>query len=714
MFHIRTPMRGIVSSLLIGSIAVAAGQVYEDVPFRQDQAAQYRNEVKLADFELRTVRADRDGKVLINTNKGLLKAYDGRLVRYREMAGIADLDHRDLELLGGKFVFLTDRFLLPLHGAGAEYRPNGPAGFTRVAPAAPGRYLLLSPGKLIEVRGEQLIEQVNPGFTETLFDPASDSFVLYSASSLARWADGKLVSLPVPSSRVAGVVVAGKGELKVATDKGLFAVTEREAIPDKTPLPWSELTCIARDADGRLWLGSTRGAFSLDAAGHVSYYAGRRWLADDRVIDLFVDSRSNVYVLTQGGLSKIEFSPMTLADKAARKLSILRSGHIRYGLVSDVSLPGGDYAQVRLTDSDNDGLWSAMYLAGEAYRFAVTGAADARENLMDGLDALERLVTMTGIPGFEARTFELDGFKVSDPERWHTRPQRDFEWKGDTSSDELVGTFFFYGVLDETLGKKDPALRKRIAGIVGSIATHILDHRLYLVDIGGKPTTWGRWNPEYVNQPIIGGDRRLNSIEILSFLQLAYSLTGSERFKDAFYDLVNKNGYAENTTKWLPDPMGEWNHSDDELYWLSYYNLIRCCFDDKLKPTFLASARKHYEVTKRKRNPVWNFIYGGVTGEAIDLDGSMWILREYPLDSRDWRTVNSHRGDIKVERRPDAEPEAVPQLPPDERRIQKWNGNEMNVDGGGDGQSGESGAEYLLPYWMGRYYGYISPPHAAK
>ncbi|HOW71543.1 MAG TPA: hypothetical protein PKY77_13145 [Phycisphaerae bacterium] len=707
-------VRGFVLSLLAGSIASGSGQAYEDVAFPQDHAVRFRSEVRLADHDLRTVRADRDGRVLVNTNNGLLKAHEGRLVRYRELAGIAELDHRDLELLGGKFVFLTDRFLLPLHKAGADYRPNGPANFTRAAPAAPGRYLLLSSAKIAEVRGEQVLEQPNPGFTEVLFDHADDSFIVYSATALARWRDGQLLELPVPAARIAGLVAVARDNLKVATNKGLYTVTGLGATLDKVSLPWSELTCITRDAQDRLWVGSTRGAFSLDRSGHINYYAGPRWLADDRVIDLFVDSRNDVYVLGKGGLSKIEFTPMTLADKAARKLDVLRSGHIRYGLVSDVRLPDGDYARARLTDSDNDGLWSAMYLAGEAYRLAVTAATDARENLMDGLDALERLVTITGIPGFEARTFELDGFKVSDPERWRTRPQRDFEWKGHTSSDEIVGTFFFYGVLDETIARKDPALRKRIAGIVGAITTHILDHRLYLVDIDGKPTTWGRWNPEYVNQPVIGGDRRLNSIEILSFLQLAFSLTGSQRFKDAFYELVNGHGYADNTVKWLPDPMGEWNHSDDELYWLSYYNLVRYCFDDKLKPTFLASARRHYEVTKRKRNPVWNFIYGGITGEPIDLDGSVWILREYPLDSRNWRTVNSHRGDIKIERRPDVEPEAVPQLPPDERRIQKWNGNELNVDGGGDGQSGESGAEYLLPYWMGRYYGYISAPRAAQ
>ncbi len=689
---------------------VPAAQVYQDVPFRQARATHFKNEVDLSTYELRTVRADRDGKVLINTNKGLLKGYDGRLVRYRELAGLTELDHFDLELLKGKFVFLTDKMLLPLHGAGVDFRHNTQSRCTRVAAAAPGHHLLLSAEKITEIAGGKATEHDNPGFAEVILCPFDSTFILYADEKLARYQDGRLTPLPAPAARIRGVVPVSKDEFKVATDQGLFAVTSQSVAADSRPLPWRDLTCITRDGDGRLWIGSKRGAFSIEPAGELNYYAGRRWLQDDQVIDIHVDGRNDVCILSRGGLSQLRFERMTLADKAAVELRNLRLNHIRYGLVSDVQLSDGDYAHLRLHDTDNDGLWSSMYLAAESFRFAVTGDADARENALDGFDAIERLVTITPIPGFQARTFELEGFKQSDPERWRTRPEHDFEWKGHTSSDEIVGTFFFYSVFHDTVAKDDPALKNRVASAVGAIAGHILDHNLYLVDVDGKPTTWGRWNPEYVNTAFVGGDRRLNSIEILSFLQLAHHVTGSERFKDAFYDLVRKHGYAGNTTRYLPDPMGEWNHSDDELYWLSYYNLIKHCFDEELKATFMKSVRAHVEATRRKKNPVWNFIFGGVTGEAIDLDGSIFILRRFPLDNRDWRMQNSHRLDIRIDARPGVEPEAVPVLPPDERRIQKWNGNEMGLDGGGDGNSPESGAEYLLPYWMGRYFGFISPP----
>jgi len=102
-------------------LAQAQQQAYRDVPFRQARAVLFKHEVNPADFELRTVRGDRDGKILINTDKGLLKAHGDRVVRYREYAALENLNHLDRELLKGKFVFLTDKMLLPLDEAGADY-----------------------------------------------------------------------------------------------------------------------------------------------------------------------------------------------------------------------------------------------------------------------------------------------------------------------------------------------------------------------------------------------------------------------------------------------------------------------------------------------------------------------------------------------------------------------------------------------------------------
>ncbi len=46
-------------------------------------------------------------------------------------------------------------------------------------------------------------------------------------------------------------------------------------------------------------------------------------------------------------------------------------------------------------------------------------------------------------------------------------------------------------------------------------------------------------------------------------------------------------------------------------------------------------------------------------------------------------------------------------LPTDERCFKKWNADPYEPDEGGDGRVEDDGADYLLPYWMARYHGFI-------
>ena len=43
-------------------------------------------------------------------------------------------------------------------------------------------------------------------------------------------------------------------------------------------------------------------------------------------------------------------------------------------------------------------------------------------------------------------------------------------------------------------------------------------------------------------------------------------------------------------------------------------------------------------------------------------------------------------------------------LPPNQRRLNKWDGNPYKVSRGSGGLSESSSVHGLLPYWMGRYY----------
>ena len=70
---------------------------------------------------------------------------------------------------------------------------------------------------------------------------------------------------------------------------------------------------------------------------------------------------------------------MTLAEKSRAFVARVQARHSRWGLTADSRLRvPGDLSSNQMVSSDNDGLWTAMYVAAESFRFKVTGEADAR------------------------------------------------------------------------------------------------------------------------------------------------------------------------------------------------------------------------------------------------------------------------------------------------------------------------------------------------
>ena len=75
----------------------------------------------------------------------------------------------------------------------------------------------------------------------------------------------------------------------------------------------------------------------------------------------------------------------------------------------------------------------------------------------------------------------------------------------------------------------------------------------------------------------------------------------------------------------------------------------------------------------------------------------------------EWGVTNSHRIDVKFRQDQDrfSQPQLVEALAPDERPVEKWNSNPYIPDHRGSGRHEDDGAFFLLPYWMGRYHGWL-------
>ncbi|MBC7287015.1 MAG: transcriptional regulator, partial [Armatimonadetes bacterium] len=119
---------------------------------------------------------------------------------------------------------------------------------------------------------------------------------------------------------------------------------------------------------------------------------------------------------------------------------------------------------------------------------------------------------------------------------------------------------------------------------------------------------------------------------------------------------------------------------------------------------------RQWQAVRPQRCPLWNVIYGALTGNPCDIDRAVETLAELPLDLVDWRMVNSHRSDITIDDRPGrfGELQSTEIVPYDERADFRWNHNPYRLESGGEGRTEYDGAHFLLPYWMARYHGLLA------
>ncbi len=458
--------------------------------------------------------------------------------------------------------------------------------------------------------------------------------------------------------------------------------------------------------------GTEEGLYKKRLNSKYEFFAGKRWLPDDNVIGIGSDSRA-IWVETSKGYSRIEYKTMTLEEKSKAFVECVQKRHNRWGLTADSHLTTpGDLTTNQMISTDNDGLWTAMYVAAECFRYKVTGEKDARENARVGMNALMRLEEISGISGFPARSFIKVGVDEQPKDgEWHDTPDKIWRWKGDTSSDEIVGHYFVYPIYLDLVA--DATEKPKLIGVIDRITNHILDHKYQLVDLDGKRTMWGFWGPDQIwDDPDELGIRALH---ILAHLRVAMHMTTNSdyraKYEKAYFDLIKNHKYHLLTRNQKIMVPGHINHSDDELAFLSYYPLLQYETDPGLRKVYQDSLERSWLIEKPERNPLWNFIYA-VGCEAKDFDSfnSVKTLQEIPMDMIHWTVKNSNRWDVPMDPMSDRfkKPQALIVLPYDELPMSKWNGNPYNVDGGNGGRSEDDGAYFLLPYWMGRFHKLIS------
>jgi hypothetical protein len=458
---------------------------------------------------------------------------------------------------------------------------------------------------------------------------------------------------------------------------------------------------------------------------------------------------------------------MTLAEKAE-----FYEGEIEryikrtpFGYVAEAPLKTpGDKTTASPQDSDNDGLWTSMYGAGEAFAYGATHDAKALERAKKAFEALRFLqkVTQGGTPvpdkGFVARTIrpiewpnpnsttepnveeELKHdrlFKEPRP-RWPKSADGKWYWKSDTSSDELDGHYFFYPLYFDFCATTEIE-KDRVREVVRDLTDHIISHEFNLTDHDGTTTRWGAFGPKSLNHDVRWwAERGLNSLSMLNYLAVAAHVTGDSKYTQAARELIDTHGYMQNLIypKAQAGP-GTGNQSDDEMAFMGFYGLLRYSHDDVLKNMTRMTYTAYWQMELPEMNPFFNFAYAAHNLGRVytntwgiqpasplgDWHGdSMATLYGFPLDRREWSAHNSHRLDVvhtqseisrDLYRHTDSRNGRRVNgkvVPVENRHFNHWNTDPWQLDYRGNGGELAAGTVFLLPYYMGLYHGFIEKP----
>lgn len=478
-------------------------------------------------------------------------------------------------------------------------------------------------------------------------------------------------------------------------------------------LPLGGLRAVAIASDGAVWAGGPGGVVRFTGADHPwerwHVYTGRRYLADDDVLALAAGEGGAMWVRTATGVSHLRYISMSLSEKAAHIERIIDERHTRHGLVADSTLSEpGNLASSRQYPSDNDGLWTAVYAASQLYRHAVTRDGTALARAERSLDALARLESITGHPGFPARSFRHRDEPRRPEGEWHWTPDREWEWKGDTSSDELVGHFFAFAVAHRLL--PEGPVKARLRQSATRIADHLIRHKYYLVDLDGQPTRWGRWGLDYFETAEGQEEQALRSTELLSHMLVAAEFTGQARFRGEYRRLIDEHRFVERMQTYLANRL-ELNFSDEQLAMLSFAPLFMFEQDERVLADYRRALAQWWQNMQREHNPLWIYLHAlAHPGQPAAFDRAAHTLARMPLDLVTWTSPNAHRLDVPVapERDRFGRAQAARLLPPDERGVHKWNANPFDLEVNREGRGEEDGAAYLLPFWLGRHHGFIT------
>jgi len=367
----------------------------------------------------------------------------------------------------------------------------------------------------------------------------------------------------------------------------------------------------------------------------------------------------------------------------------IQARHLPYGAILDPIYTLTDSDQIAsYTRCGDSALWTGHYLAAESFRYKVTNSPDALKNVTAAIVGLKGLHDVTGtnllarcmVPISSPYAANIRSEEVNNGV--YTNSSAGWIWVGNTSRDEYSGALFGLAIAYDMVN--DPAIQSSISDLVTLLVDFLNGNNWSVVMPDGTSGTSFLLRPDQIETFLAIG-RHVNPGH---FSSLSYE---TQRV------LLSPT---------VPIPIEADNLSDDSYFkfnlnYINLYNLIRL-EASSAKSIYQGAYGLLRDHTASHQNAFFNIIDLGLNGpnQARDnqtlalLDG--WLLRLRRDFGVDLTGTVSVCGDVACQ------PVAVWSRPPADFL---WQRSPFQLSAGGAGIIESAGIDYILPYWMARYYG---------
>lgn len=363
------------------------------------------------------------------------------------------------------------------------------------------------------------------------------------------------------------------------------------------------------------------------------------------------------------------------ADALAIESAIL-ARHMPFGtILNPIYASSNSSAIVGYTRCGDSALWTGAYLAAESFRYSVTQSADALSNVNAALSGIESLVDVTGdnrlarciVPADSPYAAGIESEEAANT--IHQAPP--WIWVDNTSRDEVVGVFFGLGAAYDLVN--DATVKSRISSVATLISGFISGHQ---------------WSPN----DDISNTFLVRPEELQMLVQVTRHVNPASAISAPFYTPPVNLGVTI-------DVLGLSSYFKFNLDYMTFYNLIRLQ-DSSDNRSAYATIRSY---TASHQNAFFDLVDRALSGPNASRDAETLALLN------EWLERPTRDFSVDLSKTVAVCSEACAPVPVAIRTPADflWQVDPFQLSGGGSGVIETAGIDYILPYWMARYYGVL-------